>query len=184
MPAGHHRQKSVLWPHHLCRVLRAGSRPFHLDSLRLRPHRGQRRGWRLMSATRRSRVAEKSAAADGSAGSVCAADTDTRTQHSGKAQANRITNPSLTIGFGFRRTLSSSFLEALWTIPEFGRTGEIHLATPSPDSPADLQYPRRLATQFLWKTGKLDRYSHLGSLELQWYGRSEKTYRLGPVYIL
>src|SRR4030095_11841534 len=50
-------------------------------------------------------------------------------------------------------------------------------------SPADLQYPRWLGTQILWKIGKLDRYSHPGSLELQWYSRPEKTYRLGAGYV-
>ena len=71
--------------------------------------------------------------------------------------------------------------QALWTIPEFDRTGEI--GTPSA-SLADLQYPRRLGTQVLWKIGKLDCYSDLGSLELQWYGRPEKAYRLGAGYVL
>lgn len=68
-------------------------------------------GWRLMSATRRSRVAETTAAGDGSAGSVCADDTDIRTQHSGKAQTHRTAKPSLTMGFGFRRALCPSFLK-------------------------------------------------------------------------
>ena len=49
---------------------------------------------------------------------------------------------------------------------------------------ADLQYPGRLGAQFLWKIGELDRHTHLGCLELQRYGRPEKTYRLGPGYIL
>jgi hypothetical protein len=49
-----------------------------------------------------------------------------------------------------------------------------------PASPADLEYPRRLGTQFLWKVGKLDRYSHPAGLELQWYGRPEETYPQAP----